>query len=486
MAAEDRSITVVLTEELSDFDICNTMRSTNGRVLRTNIGESLTRIDPKDGSVTPWLATSWERMDDRTWRFHLRKGVRFHDGAPFDAEAVVKAIDRTYHSPDLFCENKSKSGLKNISGKVVDEHTVDIALDMPAPILPVRMGIMAITSPNEPFDKLQVSKAIGTGPYRFDSFTTGTDIVLVRDDDYWGPKPEVERARFIFRSESAVRAAMVANGEADIAPNIAAQDANDPHMDFSYLNSETSRLRIEAKVPPLNDRRIRLALNYALDREAMRGSVFSKDVLYATQLVVPSISGHNHEIDERVWPYDPEKARQLIAEARADGVPVDTELQLVCRIGQWPGAQEAQEAALAYFTAVGFNVKLRCLEQAQHSDMNSKPFDPDRGPLLFQDQHDNNNGDAVFTVYTKYGCEGDQSTICDPETDALVAKATAMPVGPERVALWQEVFRRLYEVVVADVNLFHMVGYTRVGKRIDYIPSIQTNTEVELATVRFK
>ncbi|MFT5446622.1 MAG: peptide/nickel transport system substrate-binding protein [Gammaproteobacteria bacterium] len=486
VAAQDKTVTVVLTEELADFDLCNSMRSTNGRVLRANIGESLTRIDPKDGSVTPQLATSWERVNDRTWHFTLRKGVKFHDGATFNADAVVKAINRTYHSPKMFCENRSKSGLKVIEAKVVDEYTVAIALDKPAPILPVRMGIVSITSPKEPFDALQVKAAIGTGPFKFESFSTGTDIVLVRNEDYWGAKPDVKRARYVFRKESSVRAAMVAVGEADLAPNVAVQDANDPAMDFSYLNSETSRLRIEAKVPPLNDRRVRLALNYALDRKALRGSVFSKDVLVSTQLVVPSIAGHNRELDERVWPYDPKKAMALLAEAKKDGVPVDKEIQLICRIGQWPGAQESQEAVMAYFQAAGFNIKLRCLEQAQHSDMNRKPYDPNRGPILFQDQHDNNNGDAVFTVFTKYGCDGEQSTVCDPETDKLTAKATAMPVGAERSKVWHEVFRRLYEVVVADVPYFHMVGYTRVGKRISYVPSIATNTEVELAKITFK
>ena len=199
-AAQNKSVTVVLTEELSDFDICNAMRS--------NIGESLTKIDPKDGSVTPLPAASWELVNDRTWRFHLRGGVKFPDGAPCNVEAVVKTINRTYHSPDLFCENNRKSGLKQITGTLVDEYTVDMALDKPAPILPVRMGVMSITSPNEPMHKIQVKKAIGTGPYKFESFTTGTAIVLARNEDYWGPKPVVERTRFVFRKESSVRATL--------------------------------------------------------------------------------------------------------------------------------------------------------------------------------------------------------------------------------------------------------------------------------------
>ncbi|MNC92568.1 hypothetical protein D3C83_90210 [compost metagenome] len=92
----------------------------------------------------------------------------------------------------------------------------------------------------------------------------------------------------------------------------------------------------------------------------------------------------------------------------------------------------------------------------------------------------------MFTVYTKYGCEGRQSTMCSKTVDELAAKAAALPIGPERVKMWQEIFRIVYEDEIGDIPLFHMVGYARVGKRIKYTPSIATNTEVELARITFK
>ncbi len=486
-AAQGNTVTIVTQDELPDHDLCNAMRSTQGRVLRQNVGESLTKIDPKDGSVQPLLATSWKQTDPNTWRFTLRQGVKYHDGTPFNSAAVVKALQRTYYEEALFCENRSKSGLKKgVSFKAIDDYTVDIGLDVPAPILPVRMGIITMSHPDAPTASFEVGLPIGTGPYVFKSFQSGVNIVLERFDGYWGKKPIVEKATYVFRKESAVRAAMVQIGEADIAPNIGINDATDPTMDFSYLNSETSRLRLEITTPPLNDKRMRMALNLAIDRDALRGSVFSKDVLKATQHVVPSIAGHNHEIDKRVWPYDREKAIALIAEAKADGVPVDTQLKLTCRLNQWPGAQEAMEAILAYYLDVGLNVTLNCLEGGIHSGMNRKPFAADRGALLFQDQHDNNNGDAVFTFYTKYGCDGEQSVMCSAEADALAKKAATLPTGPERAKMFAEAFRIVYEDVIGDVPLFHMVGYTRVGKRVNYAPSIATNTEVELAKITFK
>ena len=91
-AAQDKTVTVVLSEEPEGLDGCNSNRSTVGRVAKQNIVETLTEINPKDGSITPRLATSWKKVDDKTWRFTLRKGVTFHDGAPFNAETAAKGI----------------------------------------------------------------------------------------------------------------------------------------------------------------------------------------------------------------------------------------------------------------------------------------------------------------------------------------------------------------------------------------------------------
>ena len=271
-------------------------------------------------------------------------------------------------------------------------------------------------------------------------------------------------------------------GEADIAPNISPQDATKPEMDFSFPNSETSRFRLEPDRAPMNDKRIRLALNYSIDRNAIRGSILSKDVIPATQLVVPSINGHNPDL--KVWPYDPEKAMKLIAEAKKDGVPVDTEILMVGRIGIYANSTELMEAALAMWQAVGFNVKLKMYEVGVWMKYMTKPR-PAGPPHILQGQHDNNNGDAVFTVFNKYACDGPQSTTCDKKLDAMI-EAASVATGAERRKLWQAAFKRINDEIICDVPLFHMVGYTRVGKRVNFKPSIATNSELQLAQITFK
>jgi peptide/nickel transport system substrate-binding protein len=481
-AAAERTVTVVLSEEPDILEPCQSSRSNIGRVIKQNIVETLTEIDAKDGQITPRLATAWEQVNPTTWRFTLRSGVKFHDGAAFNAAAVVKSINRTMNKA-IECEIRTKFfGSLKLTTRAVNETTMEVVTDKPAPILPTMMGTMAIASPNSPQDK-STNKPVGTGPYKLDKWDVGQEIVLTRFGGYWGDKPQADRARYVWRTESTVRAAMVKAGEADIAANIAVQDATEPGMDVSYPNSETSRMRIDVSQAPLNDRRVRMALNYAIDRSAIRGSIFSADVEPATQLVVPSINGHNPKLE--VWPYDPDKAMKLLAEAKAAGVPVGKEITMIGRINIYPNATEVMEAMHAMLEGVGFNVKLKMLEVAEWVNILSKPYAADRPPVLLQSQHDNNNGDAVFTVFNKYHSDGANSTLSDKKLDKVIENAEKA-VGDERRKLFQDAFRLINEDIIADVPMYHMVGYTRVGSAVNFTPNISTNSELHIEDVTFK
>src|SRR5918996_6078356 len=227
LAAEPGKIPTVFPEKPNLVPPSPASRSNIGRVVKQNVAETLTEINPDDASITPRLATSWERIDDRTWRFQLREGVVFHDGTPMDAEAVATSITRTLN-PNLDCEIRTKFfGNTTVTPKVVDGHTLDLVTDEPSPILPTMMGTVTVQAPSTPMDEL-TREPIGTGPYVFTSWTPGQDVVLTRFDDYWGETPEVEGVTFIWRAESAVGAAMVETGEGDNPPPIAPPDAARP------------------------------------------------------------------------------------------------------------------------------------------------------------------------------------------------------------------------------------------------------------------
>lgn len=483
--AQDKSkdITVVLAETVDVVEPCMAARQDVGRVMSENVNEMLVEFDYVNGGLKPRLAKEWSQVDENTWEFKLRDGVKWHDHSPFTAKDVQFSIERN-KTQALSCETGGKYfGGTEFSFETPDDHTIRITTTPPQPILPLLMTVMpvqsAATTPAAEFDR----KPNGTGPYVFSDWQVGQSITLTRNPDYWGEQPQVEKATYRFRSDSAVAAAMVQAGEADIVPAIALQDANNPDTDFSYPNSETTSLRIDPRVAPTNDRRIRQAMNLAIDREAMVGTLFPADAQIATHLVVPTTIGYNPDVP--VWPYDPERARELIAEAKADGVPVDTQIRIIGRNGQYPNATEAMEAIMAMLQDVGLNVKLDMYDVSVWNNYFVSPFVADAGPTLTQSQHDNATGDPVFTAFTKYASTGSHSMLVDPEIDDLIARATSA-TGDERTKLWQELFAKVNTEIVADIPMFHMVGFTRVAPRLDFKPTIATNSELQLAQIRFK
>ncbi|WP_138470222.1 ABC transporter substrate-binding protein [Poseidonocella sp. HB161398] len=477
--AADTDVTIVLNEELETLEPCMSSQSNIGRVLLQNISETMTELDPSNGSLMPRLATSWEETDDATWRFHLREGVTFSDGSAFDAEDVKHSVERTL-SDQLTCEIGAKYfGGMAITPTVVDAHTIDIASDPAQPILPLLMSTLTIVPSETPMEFTR--DPVGTGPYELTEYNVGQNITLTRRDGYWGDAPTVTKASYVFRTDDAVRAAMVQTGEADIAPLISQTDATNEATDFAYPNSETTYLRIDALTPPLDDLRVRQALNMAVDREAFLGTLIPEGAEIATHMTVPSTLGADEDL--AVPAYDPEGARALLEEARADGVPVDTEILLLGRLGNFPNVTEVMEALQSMFADAGFNVKLQMVEVAEWVKYYSKPFAAGDTPALVQAMHDNNRGDPVFSMYFKYACDGLQSGICDEELDADIAKATGTP-GDGRAAEWRKVFARAHDIS-ADVFLFHMVGFSRVSERLDFTPTIATNSELQLSQIEF-
>ncbi len=481
MAQADTDITVVLSEELDLVEPCMATRSNIGRVVLQNISETLTELDVRgDAGLMPRLAESWEDLGDGTWQFKLRQGVTFSDGTTFDAADVQHSFDRVF-SDQMTCESARYFADTDLSFEIVDDNTINITAEPAQPVLPLLMSLVTIVPSETPMEF--VRDPIGTGPYVMSEWTAGQQIVLDRRDDYWGEQPAVTKATYVFRSEPAVRAGMVAAGEADIAPQITAEVADNPATDFSYLNSETVYLRIDSADEPTNDIRVRKALNAAIDREAFIGTVLPEGTELAVAMVPPTTLGWNPDLVPPA--YDPDQARAWLEEAKADGVDTSLPIEIIARTENFPNVTEVAEALTQMLTDVGFNATLRMVEVAEHEQYYSKPYPESEGTRLVLAQHDNSRGDPVFSMFFKYASEGTQSGIADPSVDDLITRASAA-TGDERAALWSELFAKVHDEVVADVLLFHMVGLSRVSERLDFTPTIATNQQLQLAEIGFK
>ncbi len=474
-------IKVVLTEEADLLEPCMETRSNIGRIIMANVSETLTELDVRGGTgVQPRLAEKWEQNADGSWRFHLRQGVTFSDGTGFDAKDVKHSFDRIMSEKNT-CESRRYFGGMTVTPTVVDDYTIDFNADPIQPILPLLLTLVTIVPEETPLEF--VREPVGTGPYKLTNWTPGQQIVLSSRDDYWGAKPEVTEATYLFRADPAVRAAMVQAGEADLSPSISQLDATNPATDFSYLDSETVYLRVDHNIEPLNDVRIRRALNLAIDREAFLGTLLPESALLATAIVPPPTLGWNPDV--KVPAYDPEAARKLVEEAKADGVKVDTPITIIARSANFPNVTEIMEAIQQQLQEVGLSVELKFVEVAEHEQYYSKPFAEGRGPQLVAAMHDNSKGDPSFSMFFKYATEGTQSGFSDPKVDDLIKRASAA-VGEEREALWSEVIAYLHDEVVADVLLFHMVGFSRVSERLDFKPTMATNSMLQLSEIKIK
>jgi peptide/nickel transport system substrate-binding protein len=286
-------------------------------VTYANIFEGLTRID-RSGQVRPALARSWEISDDGlTYTFELHENVRFHDGSPLTARDVVFSFDRAM-APDSV--NAQKQLFEPIADmEVVDDHTIAITLERPTGHFPFNLGWgdAAIVSAATAADNR--ANPVGTGPFRFQRWVQGDRVELVRNEDYWGEPPALESATFKFIPDPAAAVAAMLARDIDAFPNLPAPEAlpqleMDPRFDVVIGTTEGETIvSINNARPPFDDVRVRRALAHAIDRQAViDGAMFG----YGTPIGSHFAPHHPAHVDlTGMYPYDPERARELLVEA---------------------------------------------------------------------------------------------------------------------------------------------------------------------------
>ncbi len=353
--------------------------------------ERLTARDRKLALV-PSLATSWEQLNPTTWRFHLRKGVKFHDGTPFTADDVVFSIERA---------QLPSSNFKTFAGAIgkarrVDDHTVEIVTPGPSPILLEHVNAIMIASrawclkngaavPQD-FKRAEETfasrNANGTGPFRLVSWEPEVKVVLRRNPDWWG----IAAGRFegnvdemVYRpiKSDATRMAALVSGEVDFVldpplqdlarlksnPQVRILEGPENRVIFLVMDQDKASLRYsDAKGKnPLKDLRVRQALYQAIDIEAIRAQVmrgYSRPT--ASMVYAPAVSPAS--LEPRPYPYDPARARQLLAQA---GYPEGFGLQLLCPNNRYVNDERICTAIASMWAKVGVKAALVLQPRAQ-------------------------------------------------------------------------------------------------------------------------
>ena len=329
--------------------------------------------------LMPRLAESWKVINDNTWEFKLRRGVKFHDGSEFTAQDVKFSIERV---PVVSGPNPTTIYVRRVKDvKIIDPYTVLVITDGAAPTLPndfIRLFIVSAKAAagltketsNEAFNSGKA--AIGTGPYKYVSWQPKGDLVLARNDAYWGPKePWARHVRKEIPNDAA-RVAQLKAGQLDLITRVPASDVatlqRDPKITVQTVDTvyvfniemdlREKALNVTAKdgsaLPknPFLDLRVREAIDLAIDRKALAEVAMEGLGKPASQLVTPSIFGFNKTLGERK--YDPAAARKLLADA---GYPNGFKVQFSFTQDRLPGDRQVGTSIAQMLAAVGIDAQ---------------------------------------------------------------------------------------------------------------------------------
>ncbi len=334
------------------------------RVLTTNIYENLVTLSEDGTEILPQLAESWVQVDDLTYEFKLRQGVKFHSGDLFTADAVKYSVDR-YLNPDNQAPQVAQFPFK--SPEVIDDFTVRISsLENPDPLFLKRLAGTPGTIVNPRFadekglEGMQ-QEADGTGPYRVTTWSLDAEIVLEAFDEYWGGKPQITTVIQTAVVEPATRVAALLAGEAQFIMSVPPTEAeairnNDEVYLAEVIGNRVSYYPIITDKPPTDNKALRQALNYASNFDTIIATVLNGRGYRVAAMSLPHYFGFNPNLEP--YPYDPDKAKELMAEAGYNGEPIEM-IQLVGRI---PYDKEVGEALAGELRKVGFNIDLKFVD----------------------------------------------------------------------------------------------------------------------------
>ena len=355
------TVTLGMTLEPPGLDPTAGAASSIGEVVLYNIFETLTKINA-DGSVSPLLAESWEVSPDlRTYTFRLRRGVKFQNGEPFNAAAVQFSFARAGGDKST---NKDRRAFASLSTQVVDEHTVVVInKDIDPDFLFVLGQATAIIVEPKSADT-NATKPVGTGPYQLQAWNKGSSVVLTAWDGYRDAKAiKIKRATFRFISDPAAQVAALLAGDVDafprVTPRSVAQFKANPKYQVIVAGSRAKTiLAINNGKKPLDDVRVRRAIAAAIDRKAVIEGAGDGYGAPIGSHYVPGAFGY---VDTTgVNPYDPEKAKKLLAEAG-----IKTPLELTMTLPPTPYARQGGEVVAAQLAKVGIIAKIQNVEWAQ-------------------------------------------------------------------------------------------------------------------------
>ncbi len=496
-----QELTVGLGANVTSIDPHFHNLSPNNNVA-AHIFDRLVHQDEKQ-RLQPGLATEWKALDETTWEFKLRQGVKFHDGSDFTAEDVVATLKRVPWVPN------SPSSFRIYTQavkqwEIVNPHTIRLKTEKPAPLVPVELSQINIISkkheqsPTGDFNG--GSAAIGTGPFKFVEYVPGDRIVLTRNDSYWGPKPHWQKVTLKLITNNPARVAALLAGDVQIieavpsvdyakiksSPNLALWQTGSNRVIYLHIDSFRDQTPMStdksgALLPnnPLKDQRVRKALSKAINRAAIVERVMENQALAAGGLLPEGFFGASPKLKAEA--FDPEGARKLLTEA---GYPNGFGLTIHGPNDRYPNDEKILQAIGPMFSRIGIDTKVVTLPWATFASQGSAPTYAFSVMLVGWGSGTGEVSSPLRSLIATVGPGrggSNRGRYSNPKVDQLIEQALATVDDEKREKILQDA-TELAINDVAIIPLHYQVNIWATRKGLSYVPRADEYTLAQFVT----
>lgn len=416
---------------------------------------NLVEMDTAAGELVPALAESWDAVSPTEYVFHLRQGVKFHDGSDFTAKDIEFTFMRALEQPTAAAKISTLDHVE-----VIDDYTVKFILNAPDADLLYRLpdGRLSVLSKTA-FDNMSAEEAnkIGTGPYKYVEVVMGDHVTVTRNDEYWGGPAKTKNIVFQELPEKSARLIALQSGDVDIISGPAASDRHYIEEDSSlnYVTYPGANLRYFAfntTEKPFDDVRVRQAIAYGINREEYIAVAYNGDAVEVNNMMNP-INEFYADVDG--YTYDPEKAKSLLAEAGySDG---DIVINLT-------GKQEDADVSFgtifqSQMKAIGITVNVNLVETAAFNAM----IVPNSGED-WQVKVDGWGGyitgpDNAFRFLYYSTNSGNSAALNDPDVDAMLDKGASTPDKETRMGIYKDLQEKVLDLATCIPVCTPMTDY---------------------------
>ena len=431
--------------------------------IHMNMFDCLIWRNRETAEFEPWLAESYENIDETTWRLKLREGVTFHNGEPLTTDAVVWTYGRIIEaSRDEFITYNQWLFIDQMN--IIDDYNIEIVTASPEPAFLSKMagtgcGIQAPEHGRAQAESGADYMPVGTGPLMFDDWVKDDSITLRANPDYWQGKPDVDVVIWRNIPEVSTRVANMLTGDVDMIVAVPPQDwervnSNEGTNVVEFLTTRVMLLALRVGPSstmtewdgPTADPRIREAISLSIDREALLGLIDGMGIPVLSRVTPPTL-GWDEQFIDQLGEYNPDRARELLAEAGYDGEELTYHSST-----RWLAQKEVSEALEAMMEAVGLNVDLQVLDV---TTFNEQVYRPNKNEEIYMTALGNSFFDPWITVLSERSDRRERSGWHGPNADKADELIRAAAVNMDPDARRQQ-YVEVQELIAEDIPYVYL------------------------------